>query len=90
LGLAFASSEVGDEVVVDLRPPTLSANPDWTGELLVFVSDPSVLGGKRYVGGESLTQLQRGHQPVAHPDSRVIEAAIQKRRARVVRAAGPA
>jgi hypothetical protein len=60
MGPSFPSTEVGDAVVVDLRPPTLSANPAWTGELQVFVADPSAMGGKRYVGGQSLTPLPRG------------------------------
>jgi hypothetical protein len=54
------TSHVGDEAVVDVRLPTLSANPSWTGELKLFVSDESVAGGQRYLGGYSLTPLEGG------------------------------
>lgn len=54
------TSHVGDEAVVDVRLPTLSENPSWMGELKLFVSDASVEGGQRYLGGHSLTPLERG------------------------------
>lgn len=54
------SRQVGENVVVDLRLPTVSTNADWLGELQVFISDPSVEGGQRYVGGKSLSTLKQG------------------------------
>ncbi|MEO8904215.1 MAG: hypothetical protein ABI627_22075 [Polyangiaceae bacterium] len=57
---SFPSTEVGDAVSVDIVPPTFSANPAWTGQLQVFVSDAQTEGGKRYVGGYGLTALPRG------------------------------
>lgn len=54
------SRTVGENVLVDLRLPTLSTNAEWLGELQVFITDPSVEGGQRYVGGKSLTSLQPG------------------------------
>lgn len=54
------TAHVGDDALIDVRLPTLSANPSWVGELKLFVSDDSVEGGQRYVGGYSLTPLERG------------------------------
>ena len=57
---AIWTRHVGDEALIDVRMPTLSGNPSWAGELKLFVSDESVDGGQRYVGGHSLTPLQAG------------------------------
>jgi hypothetical protein len=38
------SRTVGENVLVDLRLPTLSSNAEWLGELQVFITDPGVEG----------------------------------------------